>query len=402
MKTIIICKKLLFIALLFVSANAYTQVLFDNIDASTTRSSVLGPKWDKISLTYYVNHTNAPGLSNSIRESIIQAAFQKWADVSYFTFTKTTNSSIADITLRFAFVDGNSYGTIPGNHLAYVPVSTGITTMSYIELIYDKDENWANGGSSGINMNSVTLHEIGHALGLGHSDVLDAVMYSKYNSNKINLTQDDIDGIQALYPTPPVTSFTFSSYTNTGLGVSSCPSEMFWIYPTIPIPLGSVLQGEWQVTGCAIASSGTTGLRITAPSGIYADFTVKYRYQTNSGWSTWTTLYGTTRNCAAGEDPYRIGASNTGDVSISQNQSSTVIYIQLNQTGQTSLSSASAGSSSNIIRLYNNQGILVRNFTSSEENIEINTSDLPNGIYYLHVFHDNSGNPYTGALLINH
>jgi hypothetical protein len=211
-----------------------------------------------------------------------------------------------------------------------------------------------------------------------------------------------IDGIQALYPTPSVTSFTFSSYTNTGLGVSPCPSETFWIYPAIPIPLSSVSQGEWQVTGCTIASSRTTELRITAPSGIYAEFTVKYRYQTNSGWSTWTTLYGPTRNCAAGEDPYRIGAGNTGGVSVSQNQSSTVIYIQVNQTGQASLSTAPASSSSNIIRLYNNQGVLVRNFTSSEENIEINTSDLPNGIYYLHVFHDNSGNPYIRTLLINH
>jgi hypothetical protein len=80
----------------------------------------------------------------------------------------------------------------------------------------------------------------------------------------------------------------------------------------------------------------------------------------------------------------------------------TVIYIPLEQTGQTSLSSVLASSSSNVIRFYNNQGVPVRNFTSSEENIEINTSDLPDGIYYLHVFHDNTGNPYVRTLLINH
>jgi hypothetical protein len=51
---------------------------------------------------------------------------------------------------------------------------------------------------------SVTLHEVGHALGLAHSDLPSAVMYPFYRQST-TLSADDINGIQALYG-PPSTS----------------------------------------------------------------------------------------------------------------------------------------------------------------------------------------------------
>ena len=48
----------------------------------------------------------------------------------------------------------------------------------------------------------VTLHEIGHALGLRHSEKDGAIMhpiYRRKDSDSLALTDDDIRGIRALY-----------------------------------------------------------------------------------------------------------------------------------------------------------------------------------------------------------
>ncbi len=53
-----------------------------------------------------------------------------------------------------------------------------------------------------IDLESVTVHELGHILGLGHSQDPNAVMYASIGEGvvKRDLQQDDINGIQTLYP----------------------------------------------------------------------------------------------------------------------------------------------------------------------------------------------------------
>ena len=67
----------------------------------------------------------------------------------------------------------------------------------------DGEEDFSTDGSFGFNFESAILHEIGHSLGLMHSDVHDAVMNPNHamsaKGTDIKLHIDDITGIQELY-----------------------------------------------------------------------------------------------------------------------------------------------------------------------------------------------------------
>ncbi|RXN03106.1 Matrix metallo ase 9 [Labeo rohita] len=84
---------------------------------------------------------------------------------------------------------------------------------------YDTDKKWGFCPDRGYSLFLVAAHEFGHALGLDHSNIKDALMFPMYKYvEDFSLHRDDIEGIQYLYgpktgpdPTPPVPQSTTSS-----------------------------------------------------------------------------------------------------------------------------------------------------------------------------------------------
>ncbi|XP_053578028.1 matrix metalloproteinase-9 [Bombina bombina] len=97
---------------------------------------------------------------------------------------------------------------------------------------YDQDRKWGFCPDQGYSLFLVAAHEFGHALGLEHSDVRDALMYPMYSYvSDFHLHKDDVRGIQYLYgartgpdPTAPVPTDKPETTTLTTSTTSVTPS----------------------------------------------------------------------------------------------------------------------------------------------------------------------------------
>ncbi|MCP2262199.1 putative peptidoglycan binding domain-containing protein [Streptoalloteichus tenebrarius] len=69
-------------------------------------------------------------------------------------------------------------------------------------LHFDEAENWRNHAGEGVyDLQTLALHELGHALGLGHSPLREAAMYPFYQGERRTPHEVDLKGMRSRYPT---------------------------------------------------------------------------------------------------------------------------------------------------------------------------------------------------------
>jgi hypothetical protein len=136
----------------------------------------------------------------------VEHAFSRWQSVADLQFVEVTDSSSVNIRLGFDAIDGVG-GT--AGQTGYIYGSDN--RFQAAEIRFDSNEGWRLQGGAETSPQNLSffvlaLHEIGHAIGLGHYNVEPAVMNSVLTSSITDLTQSDKDGIAALYgdTTPPI------------------------------------------------------------------------------------------------------------------------------------------------------------------------------------------------------
>ncbi|MCH7944758.1 MAG: BREX-3 system P-loop-containing protein BrxF [Armatimonadetes bacterium] len=160
-------------------------------------------KWAKQDLTWGVVSSGQFTIAEV--EAAMEIATDLWGDASALTFTQADDAATADLKVSFST---GAHGAEPdedfdgsGGVLAHA-FFPGIADFEG-ELHCDDDDPFTTDISqarSRVHLAFVLTHELGHNLGLLHSEVDAAIMAPTYKAwTTPALDADDIDGIQALY-----------------------------------------------------------------------------------------------------------------------------------------------------------------------------------------------------------
>ncbi|KGN52411.1 hypothetical protein Csa_008387 [Cucumis sativus] len=174
----------------------------DNETSMTTSNLHMGsrfkffpgrPKWPdskNYSLTFsFIN--NFPG----IFKGEVGDAFLAWYERSRFFFTEVPEGEESDIKISFEV----------GDHGDGHPFRVGVLAHAFTptdgRLHFNGDEPFSSEVAEGkYHVRSVALHELGHSLGLAHTEILDAIMYPTLPPNFAkSINSDDVNGLWALY-----------------------------------------------------------------------------------------------------------------------------------------------------------------------------------------------------------
>lgn len=161
--------------------------------------------WNRCNFTFAFD-IGTNDIGGAAEFQAVRNAFGTWAGVVNFTFTEVAANAGPDILIGWRPANDPDHSMVGGilAHADFPPGCSVITNGLPKPVHFDDSEHTWNIGAAPntFDVETVALHELGHILGLAHSNVNGSVMFPSVSSNftKRALTQDDIDGVRSLYP----------------------------------------------------------------------------------------------------------------------------------------------------------------------------------------------------------
>lgn len=161
-------------------------------------------KWGLKTLRYYIGGYDDMTIEQWAEE--VKFAFDAWSNVCDLKFERVDSASQANIKMYMGTGRRDNFDG-SGGTLAWMYLVPGNNYRGSVTGKFDSGERWiTRTASNGIILAAVACHEIGHALGLYHSDVKGALMAPFYSSRIwVPQQRDDITRIQGLYGKPDTT-----------------------------------------------------------------------------------------------------------------------------------------------------------------------------------------------------
>ena len=174
----------------------------------------LGATWPSLPVPYEVNAVSSQELGSEASIAVIQASYASWSDpacsgyrVQYRgTTSQSWTSGDGVNTHQWIYSNNQRPQELGGRETIGVTLSLyrGSTLVDG-DIIYNGiDHDWTTRMTRAgqVDAQSIITHEIGHQLGLGHTNVNGATMYPSYGGGEgpRTLSQDDLEGVCSLYP----------------------------------------------------------------------------------------------------------------------------------------------------------------------------------------------------------
>ncbi|WP_437803902.1 matrixin family metalloprotease [Sorangium sp. So ce693] len=173
--------------------------------------------WPAPCVSYSLQEDASAQVSLQEAEAIFEQAFAAWTEadcgdgetprmeVTYLgpvaCAAHEYNKAKANANIIMFRDDGWPYAD-SGNTLALTTVTYHLKTGEIYDADMEINSLALSQGADGLafDLLSIATHEAGHFLGLSHSIEHDATMFANYRSSLRDLSQDDRDGICAVYP----------------------------------------------------------------------------------------------------------------------------------------------------------------------------------------------------------